>query len=280
MRIRTIKPGFWHNEQLAKCSEFARLLALALLNLADDEGYFLAHPAIIRGQLFPYLDDSKKVEKALAELVQVEFVQVKTDKNGRNVGCVTKFRQHQIISRPTRSSLKDSFSLMEHSWSPHGVFMESSVREKEREEEKEQEREKEEEGGVGEVSSLRADVSAKPKRAKVEPDPRHRQTIELYTAAWNEQFGQPYTFAVSDAAKLKTFLQANKSEPAAIVETAKRAWSRHAKLGDRGAWVCGKAVTLAGLCNYFSEIVAQTRPADKSDVGHSFNVDIEDIQTR
>jgi hypothetical protein len=274
MRIRTIKPGFWHNESLAKCTEFARLLALALLNLADDEGYFLAHPALIRGQLFPYLDEAGKVEKGLAELADVGFVQVKTDKTGRNVGCVTKFRQHQIISRPTRSSLRDSFLLMEDSWSPHGVLTEDSVREKEREEEKEEEVEKERKG----VPALRAGVRERKKA--VEAYPRHRQTIELFTAAWQEHFGQPYTFAPTDAGKLKTFLQANKSDPAAGVETAKRAWARHAKLGDRGAWACGKAVTLAGLCNYFSEIVAQTRPADKSDVGHSFGISVDDIQTR
>ncbi len=38
-RIRTIKPTFWTDEDMADISEAACLLAIGLLNYADDEGY-------------------------------------------------------------------------------------------------------------------------------------------------------------------------------------------------------------------------------------------------
>ncbi len=41
-RIRTIKPEFWSDEKLATVSEATLLVAIGLLNLADDEGYFNA----------------------------------------------------------------------------------------------------------------------------------------------------------------------------------------------------------------------------------------------
>lgn len=115
MRIRTIKPEFWQNEELFNCSEFTRLLAIALLNLADDEGYFLAHPAVIRGNLFPYLIDLKKVEHGLLQLQQIDYIRIGQDPQGRNVGCVTKFSIHQKIDRAKRSVLKESVKFDEAS---------------------------------------------------------------------------------------------------------------------------------------------------------------------
>ncbi|HBS0572930.1 TPA: DnaT-like ssDNA-binding domain-containing protein, partial [Klebsiella pneumoniae] len=46
-RIRTIKPEFWTDEDMAEVSEPACLLAIGLLNYADDEGYFNANPKLI-----------------------------------------------------------------------------------------------------------------------------------------------------------------------------------------------------------------------------------------
>lgn len=129
MRIRTIKPEFWQNEQLFNCSEFARLLAIALLNLADDEGYFLAHPAIIRGHLFPYLSDLKKVETGLLQLQAIDFIKIGTDSQGRNVGCVTKFLLHQKIDRARPSVLKDYVSFDEDSTNTRRNVVEASTEE-------------------------------------------------------------------------------------------------------------------------------------------------------
>ena len=42
MRIRTLKPEFWSHPVISRQSDAAKLLAIGLLNYADDEGYFYA----------------------------------------------------------------------------------------------------------------------------------------------------------------------------------------------------------------------------------------------
>ncbi|STT55946.1 primosomal protein I [Klebsiella pneumoniae] len=53
-RIRTIKPEFWTDEDMAEVSEPACLLAIGLLNYADDEGYFQCKPEAYQSCSFPY----------------------------------------------------------------------------------------------------------------------------------------------------------------------------------------------------------------------------------
>ena len=55
-RIRTVKPEMAQDEDLASCSIEAQLLAIRLLNFADDEGFFKAHPALIKAACFPLID--------------------------------------------------------------------------------------------------------------------------------------------------------------------------------------------------------------------------------
>ena len=57
-RIRTIKPEFWTDEDMAELSEPACLLAIGLLNYADDEGYFNANPKLIKAAVFPIREPS------------------------------------------------------------------------------------------------------------------------------------------------------------------------------------------------------------------------------
>lgn len=115
MRIRTIKPEFWLHEGLAKCSEFARLLAIALLNWADDEGYFMANPILIRGQVFPFDDDSTKVRRSLDELSSVGWIRLGIDDQGRSVGIVINFEKHQRVDRAKPSAIKGNISFDDHS---------------------------------------------------------------------------------------------------------------------------------------------------------------------
>lgn len=63
MRIRTLKPEFWAHETLSRLPHFTRLMAIGLLNLADDEGYFYANPILIRAALFPFVDDSGTIRE-------------------------------------------------------------------------------------------------------------------------------------------------------------------------------------------------------------------------
>jgi hypothetical protein len=108
-RIRTIKPEFWQNEQLAGISFHARLLAIALLNHADDRGLFLANPQLVRAACFPFEEDSKNVLGSLQELSRIGYIEVR-DCDGKSVGHICKFLDHQRIDKPQKSKLADVFA--------------------------------------------------------------------------------------------------------------------------------------------------------------------------
>jgi hypothetical protein len=115
MRIRTIKPEFWLHEGLCKCSEFTRLLAIAILNWADDEGYFMANPILIRGQVFPFEEDSKKIPRSLQELSSEGWIELGIDSQGRAVGKVVNFGKHQRVDKPKPSTIKENSSFQDAS---------------------------------------------------------------------------------------------------------------------------------------------------------------------
>lgn len=102
-RIRTIKPEFWADEAIAKLSYPARLLSIALLNFADDEGRLRGSPMLIRAECFPYEPDIDIV-KLLAELQAVRFV-VAYEDQGQKYLWIRKFVDHQKIDRPKASQL-------------------------------------------------------------------------------------------------------------------------------------------------------------------------------
>jgi hypothetical protein len=115
MRIRTIKPEFWRNQDLAKLPEFTRLLAIALLNYADDDGYFLATPELLRGELFPFSEDSRRITVGLTELSNIDYLRLYNGTNGRIYGIVTNFTRHQKISNATESKIKGLIDFSEDS---------------------------------------------------------------------------------------------------------------------------------------------------------------------
>ena len=108
-RIRTVKPEFWAHPVLGRKSEAARLLALALLNLADDEGYFLADPALVRNFARPYDTDSGSTTVALRELSLSGYLEIREHATHGAIGCVTNFRKHQNINKPSKSKLSQYF---------------------------------------------------------------------------------------------------------------------------------------------------------------------------
>jgi hypothetical protein len=107
-RIRTIKPEFWQNEELASLSEHARLLAIALLNFSDDEGYFLANPALVRANCFPFQEDSRSIPGSIQELSRIGYVEIR-ECSGKAVGRIVKFREHQRIEKAQKSKLSSTF---------------------------------------------------------------------------------------------------------------------------------------------------------------------------
>jgi hypothetical protein len=104
-RIRTIKPSFWGDDKVSQLSRDARLLFLGLVSMADDSGRFLASPSAISGYVFPNdLISPKRLAGWLAEIEQIGLV---VFYNGGRVhyGAIPKWRKHQKISHPQRSTL-------------------------------------------------------------------------------------------------------------------------------------------------------------------------------
>jgi len=107
MRIRSLKPDFWKHQVMCEQAPEVRLLAIGLLNLADDEGYFLAHPSLIRGELMPFAENLKSIPKMLAALEAIGYVKLSKTADGRDVGHVVSFHKHQVIQRPKASKISE-----------------------------------------------------------------------------------------------------------------------------------------------------------------------------
>jgi len=144
MRIRTLKPDFWKHQIMAQQRAEVRLLAIGLLNLADDEGFFMAHPALIRGELMPFLDKPGPIQQMLNELETIGYLSLSRLEDGRDIGHIINFRKHQVINKPARSKIKVLFpehsntttaTLPEDSRSPTVVIQEHSHMEWNRERE-------------------------------------------------------------------------------------------------------------------------------------------------
>lgn len=127
MRIRTIKPEFWTNERMASLSEFTRLLALALINYADDEGYFNANVSLIRGALFPFGDESGRIRGSLGELSRLDYLRLSKGADGREYGWIVHFSDHQKVEKLKQSRIKGLASFPEASGTSRGNIGDESV---------------------------------------------------------------------------------------------------------------------------------------------------------
>ena len=116
MRIRTIKPEFWTSETIAPLPDAVKLLAIGLLNYADDEGYFWANPTLIRAALFPFLDESKIILGWLQDLSRVGYIRLGKRSDGdRDVGQVVNFLIYQRIDKPKPSIIKQNAQFLDAS---------------------------------------------------------------------------------------------------------------------------------------------------------------------
>ena len=102
MRIRSVKPEFWQSETISSVDAFSRLMAIALLNLSDDHGYFNATPAVVRGEVFPFEESLANISRALSELSRVGYICIGTTSTGKRVGRVVNFKIHQKVDHPSR----------------------------------------------------------------------------------------------------------------------------------------------------------------------------------
>lgn len=113
-RIRTIKPEFWTDEDLSEVSEAACLLAIGLLNYADDEGYFNANEKLIKAAVFPIRDTSSSITVLLRELSDCGYLCFFKGSDGKRYGLVKGFAKHQVINKKTASKIKHLCELPEN----------------------------------------------------------------------------------------------------------------------------------------------------------------------
>jgi hypothetical protein len=101
-RIRTIKPSLWTDEALAECAPIARLLFIASLNFADDNGNLERSARQLKAQAFPY--DNVDCEPMIAELVRAGLL-IEYEVGDRKYLHIKGFLAHQRIDKPGKSPL-------------------------------------------------------------------------------------------------------------------------------------------------------------------------------
>lgn len=104
-RIRTIKPEFWTDEELSALPEATHILAAALLNHADDFGWFNANPALVRAACSPIREPSVSIPESLRSLQTIGYIRIGTAPCGKRYGQVVKFSEHQRVSHATKSKI-------------------------------------------------------------------------------------------------------------------------------------------------------------------------------
>jgi hypothetical protein len=100
-RIRTVKPNFWGHPDPP--SPWARLLFLAMLNWADDEGVGTANPKELAAFAFPNDEeiDSRRTTVLLRE-VSRSFEVVFYTVGGRPYFAMTDWHKHQKVNNPAK----------------------------------------------------------------------------------------------------------------------------------------------------------------------------------
>lgn len=107
-RIRTIKPEFHAHEELSALPAETHLFAGALVNYADDYGYFNANPVLVKAGTNPLREDKTKIEDQLEQLEKIGYIEVR--RSGiKHYGRILKFDEHQRVSHPSPSKIKDKF---------------------------------------------------------------------------------------------------------------------------------------------------------------------------
>jgi hypothetical protein len=125
-RIRTIKPEFWKHEDLSALPEPTHMLAAALLNHADDEGYFNANPGLVKSECCPLREPSVSIQDSLISLVKIGYLALYKGTDGKRYGKVVTFDDHQRVNRPTASKIKPLCTVIEDSLNGHAYLTEPS----------------------------------------------------------------------------------------------------------------------------------------------------------
>lgn len=106
MRIRTIKPEFWSHPVMARLPDDFQLLALSLISMADDMGYFRAEPELVRGAVMPFREDLARISEGLARLSEEGWIEVYVNPKEGKIGKIKTWSNHQKVDHPTPSKLE------------------------------------------------------------------------------------------------------------------------------------------------------------------------------
>ena len=101
-RVRTVKPEFWTDRRVGECSVSARLLFIAALNFADDEGGLDRSAKQLKAQAFPY--DNIDCEPLVQELLSVGLL-IEYEVGGDKYLHIKNFRKHQRIDKPQKARI-------------------------------------------------------------------------------------------------------------------------------------------------------------------------------
>jgi hypothetical protein len=114
-RIRTLKPSFWSDPQVASLRRDARLLLVGLISFADDEGRFLASTAAIAGYVFPHDDlPTRTVRQWRDEIEKTGIAQFYVI-DGCEYGWFPNWSKHQKVNRAYPSAIPAPPSFTEDS---------------------------------------------------------------------------------------------------------------------------------------------------------------------
>lgn len=133
-RIRTIKPEFWEDEELAKLPVHARLLFIGTWNFADDNGALLANPVLMKSHIFPYEDIGISTISEWIDILVENGMLIRTTYNGKDYLVIRKFLIHQKINRKSiriNLPLPVVLKVIDEYNKTHGVLTESSLQERE-----------------------------------------------------------------------------------------------------------------------------------------------------
>lgn len=95
MRIRTVKPAFFKDEDLADLPPLTRLLFQGLWLMADRDGRLENRPRLIKAEVLPY--DDCDIDQMLEALAEKRFI-VRYTINERACIFIPGFKTHQRIS--------------------------------------------------------------------------------------------------------------------------------------------------------------------------------------
>lgn len=103
---RPLKSSFWDDDKVCRLSRDARLVLAGLITkVADDEGRFVATPASVAGELFPYDELSPaRIRKWLVE-IEAEGMVVTYKVNGGTYGWLKGWPRHQKPPHPSPSTI-------------------------------------------------------------------------------------------------------------------------------------------------------------------------------